>query len=866
MNFSKKMVIFILPVLIIISTGYTIYDTQHRAAKNHISNNQSRCPSVNSWSDENIAKWLGKSVQEIKDVKVARSLDNKALCTMPVERLARAFSKTVHKPRPDQPGEAAAFRAQQQSVYGYLKPDGLIKANQQRQQLLQTHLPGTNAIIGAAGISSSHWSSIGPGNIGGRIRTLFIHPANNNILFAGSVGGGIWKSSDGGNSWSSVDDFMANITVTSIVADPQTTGNINTTTLYASTGEGFYNGDSLRGYGIFKSTDGGSSWSHLNSTDPTTDSDWYYVNRVAVNSQGDIIAVARDNAIFTSHDNGASWTKNAPGPHYYSMMEDVKFDPNNSNKAIVGSVGGDCYYTTDAGNTWSKSNIASVSSWIEGRVEIAYAKNTSNRVFASVDKDSGTIYKSDDGGVHWSLVKNLGHLGNQGWYANTIWVDPIDSSHLIVGGLDLWRSTDGGSNWTRISTWYYSPSSPHADHHMIIEDSNYDGSSNKRVYITNDGGIYKSDDISSVNANNNNNGWINLNNGLAVTQFYGAAGMSDSNIIGGAQDNGSLLHNGSGMSDWIDTFGGDGGFAAVARHATTSGAFYYFNEYVYLQIHRSDNGANGSYIYSNGLDDANSNANFIAPFILDPSNRNVMLAGGASLWKSSNVRASNTNDISWSKIKDAVSGTRISQIAIDESDSNIILVGYNNGEIYKTTNGISAQPTWTKIHDSNGKYVLALLVDKDNSNILYAGWGGFASGNLKKSTDGGNSWSDISGDLPDAPVRSIVRNPNNANYLYVGTEVGVFTSENQGSSWFTTNDGPANVSVDQLFWYDNSTLVAATHGRGIFKITVNNGSGGGGGGSGGGSDSNGSSEDFMVPICFPKVENPHENICITVVL
>ncbi|MGV6830375.1 MAG: WD40/YVTN/BNR-like repeat-containing protein [bacterium] len=860
MGFSKKLTIFFTLFFSTIVGGYFFYSSPSALVVK--SNNDSVCPSNSIWSDENLAKWLHKSIQEIKAVKVARSLDNRALCAMPAKKLAQAFEKTLHKPRPDSPGEAAEFRAAQQSVYGYLKPDGLINATIERKQLVQNLVRGGNAIVGAAGISSSHWSSIGPGNIGGRIRTIFIHPGNSNIIFAGSVGGGIWKSSDGGNSWSAVNDFMGNITVTSIAADPRTTGNVNTTVLYTSTGEGFYNGDALRGYGVFKSTDGGTTWSHLSSTDPTVDSDWYYVNRIAINSNGDIIAVARGNAIFTSHDGGATWSKKSPGPHYYSMMEDVKFDPNHPNKAIVGSIGGDCYYTTDTGDTWTKSHIADSSGWAGGRVELAYAKDANDTLYASVDKNQGAIYKSVDGGVSWSYISTPSHLGNQGWYANTIWVDPTDMNHLVVGGLDLWSSTDGGNNWTQISTWSMAPNSPHADHHTIVNDPNYNGTSNKRVYIGNDGGIYKSDDITSANKNSSNNGWTNLNNGLAITQFYGGAGVSGSKIIGGAQDNGSLLHNGSGLGGWIDTFGGDGGFAAVAPK-TVSGQYYYFNEYVYLQIHRSDNGSSGTYIYSNGLDDANSNANFIAPFTLDPNNRNVMLAGGASLWKSSNVRASNVNDIAWSKIKDSISGTKISQIAIDESNSDIIVVGYNDGEIYKTTNGTSAQPSWTKIHDSNGKYVLALLIDKDNPNILYAGWGGYASGNVKKSTDSGVTWSDISGNLPQAPVRSIVRNPNNANYLYIGTEVGVFTSENQGSSWFTTNDGPANVSVDQLFWYDTNTLVAVTHGRGIFKTTVNTGSGGGGSG---GSDTNSSNEDFLMPICYPKPNKPSEKICITVVL
>ena len=501
------------------------------------------------------------------------------------------------------------------------------------------------------------------------------------------------------------------------------------------------------------------------------------------------------------------------------MMEDVKFDPNDGSKAIVGSINGNCYYTSDSGVTWNNTNIVDASSsFLAGRVEIAYAIS-SNVVYASIDNNSGEIYSSIDGGLNWILLSTPQHLGNQGWYDNTIWVDPTDANHLVIGGLDLHRSTDGGANWTQISTWYYEPNSPHADHHMIISDPNYDGSSNRKVYFANDGGLYKADDITGVNSDYSNNGWTNLNNGLSITQFYGAAGVSGSKITGGTQDNGSLIQSVGSTSAWEAHFGGDGGFSAVSNHATNTGEYYYFGEYVYLQIHRSENGSQGDYIFANGLDDANSNANFIAPFMIDPNNDNTMLAGGASLWRSTNVSTANRNDISWNSIKSNI-GEKISQISVAEGNSDVILVGYNNGEIYKTIDGTSVSPTWTQVHTSNDKFVLALMIDKSDTNILYAGWGGFASGNLKKSIDGGVSWTDISGDLPETPMRSIVRNPNNPDYLYVGTEVGIFTSEDQGSNWFTTNDGPANVSIDKLFWYDDTTLVAATHGRGIFKITL----------------------------------------------
>lgn len=421
-----------------------------------ISNNytEERCPNDKEWNDENIAQWIEESTERISLVKKARSLTNEDLCKMPSKKLARAFFR-LDNPKPDHPGEAALFRAQQQSVNNIVKSDGLIKAIAQRKEILNRQPPTSTW---SAGINQTSWESLGPGNIGGRVRALYVHPANTDVIFAGSVGGGIWKSIDGGASWNPVDDFMGNLSISCIVADPTTTATVSGTVLYAGTGEGFYNGDALRGHGIFKSTDGGTTWYHLSSTDPSGDSDWYYVNRIAVNGNGTIIAVARGNGIFTSSDSGASWSKNAPsGSGSYNLRYDVKFDPNDDSKAVVGGDQGDIFYTTDTGTNWTYANIVSLSGFVAGRVELSYAENTPDLIYASVDNNSGDIYKSTNGGATWSKTSNPGHLGNQGWYDNTIWTDPTNSNHLVIGGLDLYQSTDGGVNWNKISTWYYSP-------------------------------------------------------------------------------------------------------------------------------------------------------------------------------------------------------------------------------------------------------------------------------------------------------------------------------------------------------------------------------------------------------------------------
>lgn len=794
----------------------------------------SRCPAGEPWTDEVVAQATGMDLSQLEHVKRMRSLDNAMLCEMPEAALQRAMWRADH-PKPDHPGEWAQFRAAQQAdEHGRVRPDGLMQAMAVRKQILERSsragaasrtgtgtrwsVAGSSTSLATAAAPGAAWTSIGPGNIGGRVRALLIHPGYNNstnkTLWAGSVAGGIWRTDDAGASWLPVNDFMANLSVSSLVMSPT-----NTSVLYAGTGEGFYNADAVRGAGVFKSTDGGVTWNQLANTAPTVSASWYYVNRLAIHPTAapDTLLAATNSGIYRSTDGGGNWS----GPVLSGRYLDVRFDPQNGDYAVAGNGSGTVAYSSNAGASWSTVTLPGGS----GRVEVAFSGD--GVVYAVSDASNGTgvgngkIYRSSDHGVTWTLQSSPAHLGSQGWYDNALWVDPTNSAHVLVGGIDLYRSTDSGLSWTRISNWTNS-SSVHSDHHAIVSAPGF-GSSNRTVYFGNDGGVYRADDITLVTTTATPTGWTKLNNGLAITQFYSGAGHNGNygRIIGGTQDNYSLVYAGTGTS-WSPFFGGDGGFSAIDP---TDGRYIY-GEYVYLQIHRSTNGGStqGSYIYS-GITDAGSAANFIAPFMLDPNNPNVMLAGGYSLWRSSNVKATPPT---WSRIytgSGTGSGPYISQIAVAASNSDVVWFGTNNGTIMKTVNGTQAVPTWNAMANPvPGRRVLSILIDKDNPDTVYLGLSGYNSNNLWRSTNGGSSWVNIGGGLPPSPIRTVQRHPSDALTLYAGTEVGVFTSQDGGNTWSTTNDGPANVSVDQLFWLDSSTLVAATHGRGMFKATMSPGS------------------------------------------
>jgi photosystem II stability/assembly factor-like uncharacterized protein len=709
----------------------------------------------------------------------------------------------------DRPGEALSFRTLSlRDERGVVAEDGLVKAAEHAKVMAGS---ADGRALRAKQISRTSWTWLGPGNIGGRIRSLVIHRTNPNIMWVGSVSGGIWKTTNGGSSWAPQNDFMANLAVTALVVDPS-----NPNLLYAGTGEGFFNLDALRGAGIFKTANGGTTWTRLNATN---NANFHFVNRLAISPtavpQRRILA-ATNAGIFRSLNGGASWTKVRTG-----QTTDVDFHPTNSNLAIASSFGGRAYYSTNGGQTWRPATGLPVTSQpFAGRIELAYAKSDPNFVFASVDNQGGQLWYSQNGGRSYQLISTgVQFLSQQGWYDNTIWVDPSNYCRLIVGGVDLYgyySTTNCLDSVTKLSQWqsWEDGTSAHADQHVIVQHPGFNGTSNQTVFFANDGGIYRNrlDRIGPTS------GWQFLNNNLGITQFYSAAGNpTTGEIIGGTQDNGSLFYKPStGPQNWRLTFGGDGGFSA----ADPSNPNVFYGEYVYLNIFRSSNrGVSGNLIV-NGLGDTNRCANFIAPFILDPNQSNRMLAGGCGLWRSNNVRTGSPP--AWSRIKPNIAGNvPISAIAVLKGNSNHVWVGHNNGDIYKSTNALAANPTWVKVDRANMPNRFVTRIALKTANEVFTTFGGFSPDNVWRTANGGTTWADRTGvgvtGLPSAPVRSIVIHPTRRNWLYVGTEVGVFVSEDNGVRWTAPQSGPANVSVDELFFLNNNVIVAATHGRGLFK-------------------------------------------------
>lgn len=468
-----------------------------------------------------------------------------------------------------------------------------------------------------AGISRYLWTERGPNNIGGRTRVLLIHPTTPSRMWAGSVGGGIWRSDNSGASWYPLDDWMGNLAIGCMAMDPN-----NPSVMYAGTGEGFGNFDRITGEGIWRTANGGGAWTLLTAT-----AGFDSVNRIVVSpANSQLLLASTSSGIRRSTDGGSTWTTVRTGNSLQVLI-----DPNNSNNLVAHVSESGTHRvvrSTNAGATWT--NAASGLSAASGRIEIAYARNAPNRLYASTAVGSGEVWLSTDSGANWTRRSATGLSSAQMWYNNCIWVDPTDSMRVVVGMVQIFASTDGGDNFTTISSGGMNANTPHSDVHFLAQDPGYNGTTNRILYACTDGGVWRTSDVTTATTSS---GWTRHDSDYRTVQYYGAAGVG-TRITGGTQDNGTHTLGFGSQSAGL-TAGADGGFSAIDP---TDPNFVY-GETQNLGLFRSTDGGLSSSSISAGISDTGNCTNFIAPFILDPNDVNRLLAGGCNLWRSDNCKA-----------------------------------------------------------------------------------------------------------------------------------------------------------------------------------------------------------------------------------
>ena len=705
-----------------------------------------------------------------------------------------------------------------------------------------SHIAKNNLRLRSSNSPQLSWNSVGPNNLGGRIRSIVVNPLNSSTVYCGSVSGGVWKSTNGGDYWFPLTDQAPNLIVASLALNP-----VDTNVIYAGTGEGFLNVDALRGIGILKSTDGGSSWTVLNSFPPYPSAGPYYVNKLVITPDNpSVIYAGMTIGLWKSTNAGASWTKVLTGNNSTSCV-DLALDPTNSS-VLYASFGlrvtDGIYKTTNAGASWKKDTVGFPSSSQKyHRISLAISQSNHLTLYACVaDSLDGThsIQRTTNGGDSWQTVAlrqpwdpylNQTHLGNQGWYDNVIAVHPNDPNTVFTGGNDMFVSTDGGVDW-RILTYGYSGGSVpfmHVDQHAIVFDPN----NSSVIYFGNDGGVYKSTDGGTTIADDNHN--------LAVTQFYsGAVHPSAEVYYGGSQDIGVMRS--STVPAWSIPFPGDGGATLVDYTNPT----IVYSEYVFLDILKSNSsGDPGSWfktmtgIPQSGVGISNGAADrcdFIAPIAMDPTNSTHLIAGTYRVYATTNGGSSWTTasgDLTGSGSGNAGDGGGvITALAVAKTSSSTWYVGtgytfngYGSGlnpassttKIWVTTNSGSR---WDSINQSNlpNRFVRAIAVDPTNRDRAFVCYSGYGTGHVFRTNNRGASWSNISSTLPDIPVNALVVDPQDTSHLVIGTDLGVFESLDAGVSWVQQNSGLANVAVIDLDLRPSDLyLFASTHGRGMFK-------------------------------------------------
>jgi hypothetical protein len=739
-----------------------------------------------------------------------------------------------------------------------LEMDGMEKA--MKQEFFMTRDPALNIVPTERLLSAMRymsnarttqtndltWQERGPDNIGGRSRAIMIdkHDPTGNTVFAASVSGGIFKTTNFTSpsvSWAVVDDHMANLAVTVLVQDKN-----NLNIMYAGTGEGWFNVDAVKGAGIFKSSDGGVTWTQLSST-----AQFEYVQDIVIDNNSNVYAALRNlnstnRGVMRSTNGGTAWTQVLGIP-----LTDLAYTTGRAADLEVAS-NGDIYATlgiftrtmvlkssfavnganTGAAGTWI--DITPSHSNITFRGEIAIAPSNPQKLYLMM-QDSATdkvlnFYTSSNGGTNWTSTNvtsgspldqalNNGS-SSQTWYDLICAVDSTNANIVVVGGIELAKSTDGGASWSALS----SSSTVHVDQHALV----FLNSSN--LLIGNDGGIYYTANFTSASP-----GFTQKNNGFNVTQFYGCDfHPTDPNyFLAGAQDNNTQKFTTAGINSTTPVVGGDGGIPHIRQTdgvlqiaAATNNTYY-----------RSLN-SGGSFSTLGSVN--NGRGQFINPSDLDDTNNTLYT--GDDIGQYYCITGLDATPAGTTKSISQMGDRAVTTVKIDPVATNTIWIGASNVEasttslqpvIIKITNA-NVTPTvtlTTTIASGNGSYISSIDVDPSNTNNVLVTVSNFGVPSVWQSTNGGTSFTNIEGNLPDMPVLWGLYAPAGAQLsgtasggIILGTDLGVWTtSAVSGSStqWIANNSGLANVPVYMIKYRSaNTSLVAATHGRGLFTTTL----------------------------------------------
>jgi len=651
--------------------------------------------------------------------------------------------------------------------------------------------------IGPEPITNEYWSGA---SVSGRVTSIAVDPTNSLVVYITGAQGGVWKTTDGGTTWTPLTDGLSSLASGYVTIDPN-----NNLTLYYGTGELHYCGDCFYGDGLFKSTDGGTTWTKI----ATTAQVGTRISKIVVDpSNSNHIFVAGNYGLIVSTDGGSTWSVASS----VGQCNDVEIDPVNPANIYASFYGQGVYKSTDGGLTWTQLSGGLPTTGFT-RIELAVAPSNPLVIYASFASTTYSLlglYKSTDGGVTWTQLTNTpDYLTPQGFYDHCIIVDPLNPDVVYAGGVypypgstnhGLEMSTDGGATWTDITI-----ASDGTKLHPDIQTLAI--SSNGELWVGTDGGVWKTASPGVT--------WTDLNATLGITQFYtvGLHPTRSDSMLGGTQDNGTPGY--SGTLSWDEVTSGDGGPCLFDWYNPG----YYFTTYIKFQnIYEYYNGTYQTDIAGPwvSLGDRASWAN--GPFVMDPVNHNVMYVGTYRVWKTADYGST------WSAISgDLTSGTGVLlSLAVAPSNTSVIYTGSSDGYVFKTIDG---GLTWTQIDGGlfGSNQITDIVVNPTNSQEIYLSLDASIGSRVYMSSDGGTTWNDITGTLPSG-LRGLslaVDFLPTVPQIYLGTDYGVYFTSDNGATWSLVGPGLPNLAVYELkIDTANDYIVAATHGRGVWRTQV----------------------------------------------
>jgi photosystem II stability/assembly factor-like uncharacterized protein len=692
----------------------------------------------------------------------------------------------------------------------------------QRAATQALNLEGTAT---AASGTGNRWQLVGPTNIGGRLVDIAIDPVLADTVYVAAASGGIWKSTDAGTTFSEAwprDNVQA---MGALAITPNAT-------LFAGTGESNPGGGSLSygGSGVYRSTDRGATWQLVGLQNTHRISEILIhptnPNIIFVAATGHLFSPGGDRGLYRSTDGGNTWAQILAGDTPTTGASDIAIDPSNPQRMYVtmwdhlrqpnlrtyGGIGSGIYRSNDGGNTWTRLGVAQglpAPGTNIGRIGIALAPSNPSQLYAIYIDASGDFagnggfFVSANGGDTWTeqpdnLLLSMSQ-STFGWWFGRVWVDPVDPLHVFVAGVPLMESLTGGTTWAEDVV-------VHADQHAMAWDPKAPG----RVYLGNDGGFYRSNAGGAL-------GTYVKATFEPYTQFYSVdvSEQDPTRVVGGSQDNGSLR---SYPAVWNSHGGGDGEENII--NPVEQDRVYFCSQYG--NCRRSTDGGTTSSGFGGRV---SSRSNWFTPVQFDPNNPAIMYTGGNILNRSTN-HAQN-----WAAISPDLSGGpccdpqypfgTLTTIGVGKTNGSVLFAGLDDGRLWTTKN---LGTNWTQLLDDDipGTWVTRVIVDPTNHDVAYATFSGFRAGNdtpyVSKTVDGGTTWTNITGNLPQAPVNGIVLQGSS---IYVATDVGVYVTRNGGAFWYQFGKDLPNAPITDIRLHAPSqSLFAATFGRGIWKVST----------------------------------------------